>query len=75
MTHQEQNRPINEIGLKPVIDPKIIQDCHINPIKYPYTFEKPGFYNIYFSNEHSWYGTKVLKYRWSVLVPSQKKQK
>ena len=72
---QEQNKPLSEIGLRQIIEPKVIQDCSQKPVKITYRIEKPGFYNIVFSNEHSWYATKILKYRWCVLVPSERFEK
>lgn len=72
---QEQNKPASEVGLRQIIEPKVIQDCSQKPVKITYRIEKAGFYNIVFSNEHSWYGTKILKYRWCVLVPSEKPEK
>lgn len=72
---QEQNKPASEVGLRQIIEPKVIQDCSQKPVKITYRIEKAGFYNVVFSNEHSWYGTKILKYRWCVLVPSERPEK
>ena len=72
LQQQEANKPLSESGLRQVIEPKVISDCSQKPVKITYRIEKQGFYNIVFSNEHSWYGVKTLKYRWCVLVPSER---
>ena len=39
----------------------------INPVKCCYLVKKPGIYKLLWSNEHSWFKTKKLRYRVQVL--------
>ena len=39
------------------------------PIKVSFIAKEPGLYKIIWSNEHSWFKGKILKYRISILKP------
>lgn len=41
-----------------------------NPVKVSFMAKEPGIYKLIWSNEHSWFKAKTLKYRISVLRPS-----
>lgn len=67
LIHQEPNDP-------PPVDPNApagqqAAPVENKPMKITYKIEKEGYYNVVFSNEHSWYHSKTLKYRWCVLMP------
>ena len=38
-------------------------------VKVTFIAKERGFYKIVFSNEHSWYRSKTLKFRYVVLRP------
>jgi len=40
-------------------------------VKVTFIAKETGFYKIIFSNEHSWYRPKTLKFRYVVLRPYQ----
>jgi hypothetical protein len=40
-------------------------------VKVTFVAKEQGFYKVVFSNSHSWYRPKTLKYRFIVLKPFQ----
>ena len=47
-------------------------DSSSKPIKVSYIAKEPGLYKFVWSNEHSWFKAKTLKYRISIVKPTQK---
>lgn len=44
-------------------------ESYPNPVKVSFIAKEPGIYKIVWSNEHSWFKAKTLKYKISVLRP------
>lgn len=44
-------------------------ESYPNPVKVSFIAKEPGLYKIVWSNEHSWFKAKTLKYKISVLRP------
>ena len=44
-------------------------ESYPNPVKVSFIAKEPGIYKIVWSNEHSWFKAKTLKYKISVLKP------
>ena len=45
-------------------------ECFAKPVKVSFIAKQPGIYKIVWSNEHSWFKGKTLKYRISVMKPA-----
>jgi hypothetical protein len=44
-------------------------EAQVNPVKVTFIAKEPGIYKLVWSNEHSWFKGKALKYRIAVLKP------
>mmetsp|Transcript_10133 Transcript_10133/g.10088 ORF Transcript_10133/g.10088 Transcript_10133/m.10088 type:complete len:218 (+) Transcript_10133:917-1570(+) len=49
-------------------------DSYPNPVKVSFIAKEPGIYKILWSNNHSWFKAKTLRYKISVLKPGQIKE-
>ena len=49
--------------------PLQIMECNESMTKITFIAKESGFYKVIFSNEHSWYRSKTLSYRYTVLAP------
>jgi len=60
---------VNHVGLEEIYPLTKIEACP-NPVKVTFIAREAGIYKVLWSNEHSWFTAKTLRYRVSVLKPA-----
>lgn len=60
---------LSHVGMEEIFGLTKIESA-VKPIKVSYIAKEPGLYKIIWSNEHSWFKSKTLKYRISILKPT-----
>lgn len=66
----ELSQEVEHDKLETLLEKKLV-DSHAKPVRVNFHAKEAGLYKFHWSNEHSWFNSKTLRYRIDILIPKQ----